>query len=142
MVTAKLLAEYILATSHCDINNLRLQKHLYLVTLDFYHRYRKWLVEEDFVVHQYGPTIESVYMHYKPYGSRDIDIDYDVELLGVGSEEKYDIDISIDRLADMRSWEIIETVHKSDGAWKRARNEGLFVIPREYIIQEANKYGK
>lgn len=55
------------------ISNLKLQKLLYYAQGCYLAAYDKMLFDEDIVAWRHGPVIESIYRHFKEYGSKGID---------------------------------------------------------------------
>lgn len=138
------LADYIL-DSLPSIPNITLQKIVYFVVLDYYKNTNVLLLKNGFEAWQYGPVNRKLFEKYKRFGPDLIDRST-IKNYVMSEDIRLDIiDETLEWCSSLRSYELIERSHRSDGAWQMSLDNGAClgdVIPDEYICMEALLYGK
>lgn len=93
------------------ITNLKLQKILYFIQVEFAKSGRR-LIKEDFYAYKLGPTLPDLYTEFLPYASsclprqkRDVDID---------PNDRTKIDSVLSKYAAKDVWELVELSSKTD----------------------------
>ena len=138
MDNAMEIARYIV--TYCDkagkaVSNLKLQKMLYFVWIDYYRATKTPLFNENFYAWQYGPVIPEVYCEFSTFAGIPINRQYETQI-------DHTIDITllntcIDSYIDFTAAELVEKSHREDGPWKRVYCNGegsRKQIPTESII--------
>lgn len=103
------------------ISNLRLQKLLYFVWVDYYREMGEMLFFDKIYAWQLGPVVPEVYYEYCVYGGRPINLNCETKIEERDAEiiksivEKY-------RLVPVS--ELVERTHKPDTAWYQIYDEG------------------
>lgn len=103
------------------ISNLRLQKLLYFIWVDYYRETNNYLFLDNMQAWQLGPVIPEVYYEYCAYGGKPIN------LLCVTSIVADDADILIRLIEKYRLVPVstlVERTHMPDTAWYKVYNNG------------------
>lgn len=119
------------------ISNLKLQKLLYFIWIDFFKSKKKYLFEENFYAWKFGPVVPEVYYNYCVYGSFPILSVVSKEEQLILEEDKNIIKRTIDRLKDVPVSRMIDITHEADKPWDitSKRGDNKLVIPFDSIIQ-------
>lgn len=136
------LAKYILNESKKDLSNLELQKTLYFTELDYFKKFKKHLIEDDFQAWKFGPVADEVYWKYRNYGANSINRPDDISEISkkLNDEEKKIINKSIQDCNKKTYWALVEESHKDGGAWKKTYEENeKKIIDKKLIEEEAEK---
>ena len=116
------------------IANLRLQKTLYFLWIDFYKETGKWLFAEEFCAWKLGPVITDVYFEYNQNAGLPIRITEDADLGKRSTKveqitEKY-LSVSVSKLVDKSH----EKGHAWDRIYRNGDGDGL-AIPYPLIME-------
>lgn len=136
------LAKYILKKSEKGLSNLELQKILYFTEIDYFKKFKKHLIEDDFQAWKFGPVADEVYWEYRHYGANPINQPDDISEISkkLNDEEKEIIDKSIQDCNKKTYWVLVEESHKDGGAWKKTYEENKKkIIDKKLIEEEAKK---
>ena len=117
------------------VSNLKMQKILYLAHLDYMGKNNERLVESSFEAWDYGPVQPELYHKLKRFGARNVrDVFFREEPLTEGKE--FDVLRRMSKLRHVTSGLLIAVTHVDGGAWLRTRNQGIEVIPDDFIREE------
>lgn len=120
-----------------SISNLKLQKMLYFIWVDFYKKTKRKLFFDEFCAWQLGPVIPKVYYEYCSYAGRPICQYYgDVE---VDAEDQKILKEIISKYALVSANELVSMTHQRGSAWDVIYQDGLGnreTIPFELIIRK------
>ena len=114
-------AKYMCKKSDWSLDNLRLQKILYIAQVGYLGTREEPLIQGEFEAWRYGPVHPDVHQKLKIFGSKTITW---FGFLGVGDLEdgepksKY-LDSAVEALKDCKSSKLIAITHMKDGAWER-----------------------
>lgn len=114
------IANYIVHYSNeqgAPISNLKLQKLLYFVWIEYYNKTKKYLFKDYFYAWHYGPVIPEVYYEYCAYGGFLI-ID-DVLEPDLRKEEKDVINEVVTKYKDKSAGSLVNETHKIGHAWEK-----------------------
>lgn len=117
------------------ISNLKLQKMLYFLWVDFYKKTGRKLFLDDICAWQLGPVVPEVYYEYCPYGGRPIFAEYTSE---IKNKDQRILDDLIRKYIDIPASVLVSRTHKSGSAWDRIYKNGLGnrkIIPFSLIIE-------
>lgn len=118
------VANFIIDTctkSKDPVSNLRLQKLLYFVWVDYYRETGKYLFLDNMYAWQLGPVIPDVYYEYCAYGGKPIN------LFCVTSIDPDDADILkrlIEKYRLVPVSTLVERTHMPGTAWYKVYNNG------------------
>lgn len=118
------------------ISNLKLQKMLYFLWVDFFRETGRRLFFDEFCAWQLGPVVPEVYYEYCSYAGRPIVKYYDTDILEADAELLENI---ILRYADVPANRLVNMTHKKGSAWDVIYRNGVGnrnVIPFELIIEK------
>lgn len=145
MYNVKSVSEYII--DYCywhdiEINNLKLQKILYIVWCYYYNITKKELFNESFYAYRDGPCCCAIYYHYGEFGDKDLnslnkhEIHYHRPKLFIDSYTCAIIDLMLEGLSNMEmSYLIFVSKNKS---WETIYSKDLNGrIPYSLIKEEA-----
>ncbi len=106
------------------VSNLQLQKMLYFLDIFYLVNKRERLITDgNFQAWQYGPVIPEVYQNYAFNAAYPINVRQKIK-------EEFPNDYSgylyafIDKLAKMKSWDLVNLSHAPDQPWAKAYKEG------------------
>lgn len=136
------------------VSNLKLQKLLYFVQVEFIRQLGEPCYDEPIVHWRHGPVVESVYQKYKAYGAENItdmelqylDICFDIEKMSFVTERKlyneddfayghqFLIKGVVEYYKDVSPWEMVELTHRENPWLQTDRNDEITVnmIKRYY----------
>lgn len=110
------------AKSNDPVSNLKLQKLLYFVWVDFYRETRRYLFLDNMQAWQLGPVVPEVYFKFCAYGGKPINLRYESSILPEDADIIKDI-IKKYRLLPVS--ELVQRTHMPDTAWYKIYNNGL-----------------
>ncbi len=120
----------------CPISNLKLQKVLYFLWVDFYRETHRYLFFDEICAWQLGPVIPDVYYEYCPHAGRPIFIQYEANITDVDK-------MVLDRLIQSYMWTsastLVSRTHEQGTAWDIVYRDGRGnrdVIPFSLIIEK------
>lgn len=117
------------------ISNLKLQKMLYFLWVDFYKKTAGFLFSDDICAWQLGPVVPEVYYEYCSYGGRPIFAEYTSK---INNNDRWILNDLIDDYIDLPASILVSRTHKSGSAWDRIYKNGLGnrkIIPFSLIIE-------
>lgn len=145
MANALAVAEYIVNfcnDNHFPISNLKLQKVLYFLWIDYYTETKQRLFNDPFKAWAYGPVVISVYNRYSAYGSLPIrPVFPNSAFFGNSQFEKDLVDRIIKEYFKQPASFLVNKSHRPNGAWDCIYNktlhgkEGRSEIPFDLIIE-------
>ncbi len=118
------------------ISNLKLQKVLYFVWVDFYKMTGRKLFLDDICAWQLGPVVPIVYYEYCPYAGRPISRCVNAE---VETCDKERIDQILESYMDIPACELVDRSHVEGSPWDIIYQNGKGnrdVIPFSLIIDK------
>lgn len=132
------IAKYIVG--YCNhkgkpISNLKLQKILYYVWVNYYRDHAKPLFDEEFCAWQFGPVIPEVYFQFSSFAGIPIRRNYETN---VNSADSKIIDRIIDKYAKYSAAQLVDKTHKKGGPWDVVYHGGTGlrkVIPSQQILK-------
>ena len=107
------------------VSNLQLQKILYFVNGEFYRKYKRFLLDEDFYAYPLGPVNLEAYHLFKSYGASKIGL-YDEVNLKLKPDEQETVDEVTDKYIQYSAYDLVELSHMVGKAWDKTRNEKGF----------------
>lgn len=105
------------------VSNLKLQKMLYFLEINFLINFDKNLIDEDFEAWQYGPVLKEVYDKYSFFAASSIKVRQKPQN-NLPNEYKNSIINNIDHLAKIDAWSLVEYSHKPDTPWAKTYCDG------------------
>lgn len=121
------------------VSNLKLQKMLYFLDINFLINFDKKLIDEDFEAWQYGPVLKDVYDKYSFFAASSIRIRQKPEN-DLPEEYKNSIINNIDHLAKIDAWALVEYSHRDNTPWSKVYRNGAGnhqKIPNELLREYA-----
>lgn len=129
-------------TEGISLSPMKLQKLIYFTYRNYYQATRKKLFSEPIETWQYGPVVEVVYAHFKPYGARSVDKFY-----RNSAGETLMLDESVPEVgsAICNVWEryksysgttLSQITHQDGGAWQKANDRGSIYLSDEDILDD------
>ncbi len=118
------------------ISNLKLQKLLYFLWVDFFKGTGRRLFMDDFCAWQLGPVVPTVYYEYCSYAGRPIVEYYET---GISAADSALLSSLIRKYANIPASRLVSMTHKKGSAWDVIYRDGLGnrnVIPFELIIEK------
>ncbi len=125
LYNATMVADYIIdkcCIEQKPVSNLKLQKMLYFMWIEYHKRTNKALFLDSFYAWQFGPVVPEVYREYCVYGGRPINIRCKTSILGNDVEQLNDI---IDQYVDIPVNILVEKTHTPGKPWDRTYKSGL-----------------
>lgn len=129
------IAKYII--DYCNknkrlVSNLKLQKMLYYVWIDYYKKSSFPLFNEDFCAWTFGPVIPDVYYEFCSYAGSPIIKNFNLEF----SNDLEKINEIIDKYMDKSPYELVQMSHKKDYPWDIVYNRygNRAIIPFSLIV--------
>lgn len=133
------IAKYIISkcsSSGRPVSNLKLQKMLYFIWVDFYTKTGRILFFDNICAWKLGPVVPEVYYEYCSYAGRPILGDYTTE---VEMADRQIIDSIISNYISVPANVLVSRTHKSGSAWDCVYQNGAgnrSIIPFELIIEK------
>ena len=139
MYNAIAVANHIIKYEHSKdrlISNLKLQKLLYFVQVQFFIEYGKPCFGNKIEAWSFGPVVPDVYHTYKIYGSLDITkLEDGINIDDISDEHKETINSVSETFSDTPVYEMVDITHHQT-PWMRAkRNQFSNEITNESIQQ-------
>lgn len=137
--SAKEIARYII--TRCfdldqPVSNLKLQKMLYFLWVDFYKQTGRMLFFDNICAWQLGPVIPDVYYEYCSYAGRPILGRY---ATGVNHEDKNRLNSIISNYINVPANVLVDKTHAEGTAWDSVYKNGegnRNIIPFDLIIKK------
>lgn len=140
MFDAVTIARYIVdycTKKNTPITNLKLQKLLYYVWIDYYKATNKSLFSNYICAWPLGPVVVDAYDEFCVYGGLNIRKRFDN--LNIGEYEKSVIDQSVSELIPFSASELVKRSHAAGKPWDLVFNKGTGrgrIISFDLIIRE------
>lgn len=118
------VANYIIDTctkSKDPVSNLRLQKLLYFVWVDFYRETNRYVFLDNMQAWQLGPVVPEVYYEYCAYGGKPINL-YCETL--INAEDANILQKIIEKYRLVPVSVLVERTHMPDTAWYKIYDNG------------------
>lgn len=138
MYNALDVAKYVI--NYCNqkqqpISNLKLQKLLYFLWVDFYKQRNCSLFHDNICAWQLGPVVPDVYYEFCSYAGLPIDRNYCVENIEIN--DKVIIEKIVDNYINKSAFELVEMTHADSTPWSIIYNNGRGarnIIPPSLIL--------
>lgn len=136
--TAHDIAKYIITKRterNIPVNNLGLQRILYLLQSEFLSNRGEPLFTDDFQTRRFGPIVPDVYYKYCSFGAEQIRMKYEDLLEIEGSTREIVESIALGK-SELKPWDYIDITQKRGGAWDTVFRSGRGdhkVISKELI---------
>jgi uncharacterized phage-associated protein len=124
------------------LSPMKLQKLIYFTYRDYLRKTGNQLFSELICAWKYGPVVESVYNHFKPFGSSSINKFYknsagDVSILSESSEGFGDVVRSVwGKYREYSGIDLSKITHREGTAWYKAWTAGEKYLRDEDIKDE------
>lgn len=118
------------------VSNLKLQKMLYFLWVDFYKKTGRMLFRDNICAWQLGPVVPGVYYDYCSYAGSPICEVYGSEIEDEDAEE---MDTIIFKYMDTPANELVNRTHEPGTAWDMVYKNGAGkrkIIPFDLIIKK------
>lgn len=125
------------------ISNLKLQKMLYFLWLDYFRRTGQSLFNEEFYAWQFGPVIPRVYNEFCAYAGIAIDVGTDDSLACVELANRDNIHSILQLYIDKTASQLVKKTHEDGTPWSQVYDGGRglrSVIPFDLIKQFASNH--
>ncbi len=133
------IAKYIITYSseqNKAISNLKLQKLLYFLWIDFYKDTKTWLFRDDICAWQFGPVVPESYYEFCSYAGLPINKIFSTS---IDASDKEKLNKIINDYIDISAYNLVEKTHKEGTPWSIIYNRGLGsreVIPFDLIVDK------
>lgn len=124
-MNATAVAYYIInrANQKCiPISNLKLQKILYFLWIEYYKLTGQPLFNDEISAWQLGPVVPEVYYEFCPFGSSAIRHNYDDS--GLENDIKEKLNPFLDELLNKSASSLVDLTHKPGTPWSIIFNDG------------------
>lgn len=124
LYNATMVADYIITKCReieKPVSNLKLQKMLYFMWIDYRIEKKKALFLDSFYAWQFGPVIPDVYYEYCVYGGRPINLICETQISKDDSEV---LDTIINKYVDVPVNVLVERTHSSGKPWDKTYKDG------------------
>ncbi|MBD5515399.1 MAG: DUF4065 domain-containing protein [Lachnospiraceae bacterium] len=118
------IANFIIDTctkNHNPVSNLRLQKLLYFVWVDFYRETGRYIFLDNMQAWQLGPVVPDVYYEYCAYGGKPINLCCETF---ISPEDTAILKEIIEKYLLVPVSVLVERTHMPDTAWYKVYNNG------------------
>lgn len=118
-----------------EINNLKLQKILYLIHLVSLGMYNKPLIKEKFEAWDFGPVEPDLYDSVKFFGAGPIKFipkSKEIECEVINEVFEY--------LKNKTGAELVQLTHRKNGAWYKTK-KGMIILDK-HILEEYEEFSK
>lgn len=141
MYTAKEVAEYIICRCNLTdvfVSNLKLQKLLYLVQVEYLRYFGRPCFSDDFEAWNVGPIVSDVYNRYCGFGGSGIILKAEPKI--AGQDEKF-IDEIVQRWKNAYPWDMSRKTAYAGSPWDVTydNGRGSHRIIRKELIKELEK---
>lgn len=123
------------------ISNLKLQKMLYFIWIDYFKETKLELFFNEIYAWQLGPVVPDVYYEYCSYAGTDIFISIDSKIT---DNDEIVLNSIIEKYIDLTPYELVNKSHAQDKPWSVIYNHGLGIrdlIPFSLIKKLECGYG-
>ena len=103
------------------ISNLKLQKLLYFVWVEYYQRTNSELFFDNMYAWPLGPVVPNVYAEFSPYSGLPINKSFPEEC----SQDAWIIDDIVDRYIDIPAAKLVEMTHEDGRPWQAVYQGGI-----------------
>lgn len=132
------IAKYII--TYCSnkkrpISNLKLQKLLYFLWIDYFKKNNCSLFNENICAWQFGPVVPEVYYEFCSYAGSPINKIYDIVIYN--QNDSVIINKLIDKYIEFSASKLVEMTHKAFKPWSIIYNNGAGlrnIIPFDLIV--------
>lgn len=118
------------------VSNLKLQKMLYFLWVDFYKQTKRMLFIDNIYAWQLGPVVPDVYYEYCSYAGRPI---IGIYTSAIASEDVAILDSIIEKYVNVSASELVNRTHARGTAWDSVYRDGAGdrnIIPFDLIIEK------
>lgn len=132
MQVAEIIISYCTKKNH-PVTNLKLQKLLYFIWIEYYKQTKTYLFDDEFAAWQLGPVIPSVYYRFCPFAGNTICRTYETEHM------ENNIDTLIDKFLLTSARNLVEKSHRKGHSWDTIYKDGegnRGTIPFSLIISK------
>ena len=122
--TAQEVAKYVVSQcygSERPVDNLKLQKMLYFLWIDYYKSGRGFLFDDRIEAWKYGPVIPAVYMKYRSFIADPICV---VEKDELSQPDRTFLSPLVERYNKRSSASLVRETHESGSPWYRVYKNG------------------
>lgn len=133
------IAKYVITScsnQNQPVSNLKLQKMLYFLWVDFYKATGRMLFNDDICAWKLGPVVPEVYYEYCHYAGTPISLSF---LTDIDSKDRKILNDIISDYLPIPANELVERTHVAGSAWDTIYQNGLGnrkVIPFDLIIEK------
>lgn len=133
------IAKYIITYSsekNKSVSNLKMQKLLYFLWVDFYKETKNWLFNDSICAWQLGPVVPEAYYEFCSYAGIPINKTFNIKL--DNANDKNIINTILDNYIDTSAYNLVERTHREGSPWSITYNKGLGskeVIPFNLILK-------
>ncbi|MFY8325436.1 Panacea domain-containing protein [Pseudoalteromonas sp. ZZD1] len=108
-----------------SLTNMQIQKLVYIAHGVHLAKEDEPLLDEEVNAWKHGPVIPAVYLAFKQYLNRDIDLDKEVrEYVSLSSKEKDSVKFAFDNFSQYNGWTLRDITHKEGSPWHRIWFDG------------------
>ena len=132
------IAKYIItycSNKKIPISNLKLQKLLYFLWIDYFKKNNCSLFNENICAWQFGPVVPEVYYEFCSYAGSPINKIYDIVIYN--QNDSVIINNLIDKYIEFSASKLVEMTHKAFKPWSIIYNNGAGlrnIIPFDLIV--------
>ena len=119
---AKYIVNYVINDLSLELTNLKLQKILYFVQLEFLDELGEILFADDIEAWKYGPVVSRTYSHYRKYSDLPITDSFSPRT-SFSRSEKMVINRVVREYIRTNEWDLVKITHEQ-GPWKEVYVEG------------------
>ena len=130
---AKYIVDYCVRKEK-PISNLKLQKMLYYIWIEYYNSTKKMLFSDDMCAWQLGPVVPDVYYEFCSYAGIPITRPFQVS---VEAADANVVNKAIEKYLPISASRLVDQTHKKGSPWDRIYMNGLGyrdIIPYPLII--------
>ena len=105
------------------VTNLKLQKILYFLWIDYFKDNGEYLFNENFEAWVLGPVVPQAYYEFSAYGA-DIILRFKDVQLNLDEVKIKILNKILDKYANYSAYELVDMSHKKGGAWAEVYRNG------------------
>lgn len=135
-VVAKYIVDYCMK-NHSPVTNLKLQKILYYLWIDYYKEKKEYLFGNSIIAWPLGPVVIDVYAEFCAYGGFPIRKQYSD--LQIDKEDQHLLDSTLAKLLPYSAHKLVDLSHAKGKPWDKIFLNGTgrdHPIPFEMIIED------
>lgn len=117
---ARYVVNYCFLIKKQPISNLKLQKMLFFLWVEYYKKNTQQLFEENFYAWQFGPVIPEVYYEFCCYAGSPITKEFD----DLQEENLSAINEIVDKYINFSAGELVKRTHTQDSSWYKVYDNG------------------